>query len=52
MFWTGGACILLPSVKNYEGPEMLLTCKPTSYPATVPWMLAEDVRLLGQRQRA
>lgn len=38
------------SVKNCEESEISPTSKLTSLPATVSWELAEDRRLLGQRQ--
>lgn len=49
MFPGGEESVLLLSVKNCEGPEMLPTCKLRRKLATVTQMQAEDVRLLGQR---
>lgn len=34
-----------------RGLPCYLACKPSSYLATVSWMLAEDITLFGQRQR-
>ena len=40
----------IPHVRKYEGSVSLYTSKLTNQSATVFWMLAEDTRLLDQRQ--
>lgn len=40
-----------PSVKTYEEFGILTNHKLAGWPATVGWRLAENMRLLGQRQR-
>ena len=38
-----------PTLKNYEGSEIVLSLKANKLAATVSWMLAEDTGLLCQR---
>lgn len=43
--------VVFQNVKSSQGSEILPTSKITVYPAKISWMLAEDLRLLGQRQK-
>lgn len=40
-----------PTLKNYEGSEIVLSLKANKLAATVSWMLAEDTGLLGLGQK-